>query len=81
MFFLVCLYLFPINNGFLFSDCGSYMLCAKSWGSQQPQPLLALRRGFYPIPRPFPSPGEGMQPPYSGSVIELHSIVGCASAN
>ena len=22
----------------------------------------ALRRGFYPIPRPFPSPGEGMQP-------------------
>ena len=31
-------------------------------GSQQPQPLLALRRGFYPIPRPFPSPGEGMQP-------------------
>ena len=33
-----------------------------AWGSQQPQPLLALRRGFYPIPRPFPSPGEGMQP-------------------
>ena len=34
-----------------------------AWGSQQPQPLLVvLRRGFYPIPRPFPSPGEGMQP-------------------
>ena len=32
-------------------------------GSQQPQPLLVvLRRGFNPIPRPFPSPGEGMQP-------------------
>ena len=33
MFFLVCLYLFPINNGFLFSDCGSYMLCAKWFSS------------------------------------------------
>ena len=33
-----------------------------AWGSQQPQPLLGLRRGFYPNPRPFPSPGEGMQP-------------------
>ena len=32
-------------------------------GSQQPHPLLVvLRRGFNPIPRPFPSPGEGMQP-------------------
>ena len=34
-----------------------------AWRSQQPQPLLVvLRRGFNPIPRPFPSPGEGMQP-------------------
>ena len=34
-----------------------------AWGSQQPQPLLVvLRRGFNPNPRPFPSPGEGMQP-------------------
>ena len=34
-----------------------------AWGSQQPQPLLVvLRRGFNPIPRPFPYPGEGMQP-------------------
>ena len=24
--------------------------------------LSFIRRGFYPIPRPFPSPGEGMQP-------------------
>ncbi len=34
-----------------------------AWRSQQPQPLLVvLRRGFNPNPRPFPSPGEGMQP-------------------
>ena len=32
-----------------------------SW-SHLPQPLLVLRRGFDPNPRPFPSPGEGMQP-------------------
>jgi len=63
------------NNKFLFSfpsnELGNIQheapnnIFAKplAWGSQQPQPLLVvLRRGFNPIPRPFPSPGEGMQP-------------------
>ena len=40
------------------------------WGHNNPNPFF-IRRGFYPNPRPFPSPGEGMQPPYSGSVIKV----------
>ena len=44
-----------------------------SW-SHLPQPLLVLRRGFDPNPRPFPYPGEGMQP-LPSAIISRHGIV------
>ena len=31
--------------------------------------LSFIRRGFHPNPRPFPSPGEGMQPPASARSV------------
>ena len=43
-------------------------------GSHLPQPLLVLRRGFDPNPRPFPYPGEGMQP-LPSAIISRHGIV------
>ena len=48
--------------------------------SQPPLPLLILRKGLYPNPRPFPFPGDGMQPLPSGrsyiKVCSTHQRVG-----